>query len=121
MNTTLNHINLSVLQVAPISRFFQEIFAFRPVFERGSSFVVLSGTGGFTLTLMYDKSVTEQTYPRTFHIGFYQSDQAAVEQIHASIRTFGIEAPTPAIIRTGTFGFYAPAPGGILVEVSSDI
>jgi lactoylglutathione lyase len=70
---------------------------------------------------MYDKSVNEQTYPRTFHIGFFQPDQAAVEQLHARIRDFGIDAPAPAILRSNTFGFYASAPGGILVEISTNI
>ncbi|HEV2619461.1 MAG TPA: hypothetical protein VGU23_05925, partial [Acidobacteriaceae bacterium] len=76
---------------------------------------------GFVLTLMHDKSVTGQTYPRSFHIGFFQPDQAAVEQLHARIREFGVDAPAPSVLRSNTFGFYAPAPGGILIEISTSI
>ncbi|HEV2647148.1 MAG TPA: VOC family protein [Acidobacteriaceae bacterium] len=121
MNTTLNHINLSVAEVAPIARFFQQVFAFRIIHEQGSSFAVLSGADGFVLTLMIDKSVTDETYPRNFHIGFFQPDKAAVEQLHARILELGFDAPAPGILRTNTFGFYASAPGRILVEVSTNI
>jgi catechol 2,3-dioxygenase-like lactoylglutathione lyase family enzyme len=121
--TSLNHINLVVPNVPELASFFQTGFNFRLVHQRGlGKFAVLLGEDGFILTLTYDKAVTPSTYPKPFHVGFRVNSADEVQQHHTRLIEAGFDAPNPAIItRPGdqVFGFYANAPGGVLVEVSS--
>lgn len=118
--TTLNHLNLSTSDVAALADFFHQIFDFRLIDERGAgNFAIMTSENGFVLTLMKDKTLPEQGYPRAFHLGFLQSDRNAVQKLHDRIQTIGLSIPSPGLMRENTFGFYVQAPGGVLVEVSS--
>ncbi|WP_353064050.1 VOC family protein [Tunturibacter psychrotolerans] len=121
----LNHINLSVSDVPALSDFFERCLNFKVTERRGNNkFAVLEGEDSFVLILMHGKDVTTASYPTMFHVGFIVKDEATVRATHQQMIAAGYEAPPPARIQRGgdpTFGFYHPAPGGILVEVSTPI
>jgi catechol 2,3-dioxygenase-like lactoylglutathione lyase family enzyme len=120
---SLNHINLAVPNVPELVSFFQTGFNFRLIHQRGlGKFAVLLGEDGFILTLTYDKSVTSKTYPAPFHVGFRFNSTEEVHQHHTRLIEAGFDAPNPSLLnRAGdkAYGFYAHAPGGVIVEVSS--
>jgi catechol-2,3-dioxygenase len=116
----LNHLNLSTSDVAALAEFFQRVFEFRIVAERGAgNFVVMTSEDGFVLTLLKDKHLHENGYPGGFHVGFLQPDRNAVHDLHAKIQAIGLPVPLPHLMRGSAFGFYIHAPGEVLVEVSS--
>lgn len=121
--TTLNHINLATSDVAELTRFFQTSFGFRLVAQRGNgNFNLLAGEDGFILALLQDKNVTPNTYPTTFHVGFLVSSPEKVREHHCRITEAGFDAPAPALLPQGgrnAYGFYCHAPGGVMVEISS--
>jgi hypothetical protein len=53
-------------------------------------------------------------YPATFHIGFIQPTEAAVDALHAR-SAVGFAADPPA--RAHAWTFYVKATGGVVVEV----
>lgn len=117
---TLNHLNLSTSDVTSLADFFKSVFDFRVVAERGAgNFSILTSGDGFVLTLMKDKNPQENAYPDGFHVGFLQPDRIAVQDLHTRIQAIGLSVPSPGLIRGSAFGFYVQAPGGVLVEVSS--
>jgi catechol 2,3-dioxygenase-like lactoylglutathione lyase family enzyme len=123
--TKLNHINLAVSDVPELTRFFETGFNFRTTEQRGSNkFAVLIGEDGFALILMHDKNVAEQekAYPGIFHVGFLVASPEVVREHYTRLRAAGFTTPEPAILQRGggrTYGFYANAPGGVVVEVST--
>ena len=120
---TLNHTNLTTYNVPGLKDFFRSVFDFQVLEERGDKFAVLQNPEGFLLTLMYDKRMTpEQGYPGMFHVGFLQPTQQAVDVLHEALSARDYMAPRPAKLQRGgpaAYGFYCPAPGGVLVEVST--
>jgi catechol 2,3-dioxygenase-like lactoylglutathione lyase family enzyme len=123
--TKLNHINLAVSDVPELTRFFETGFNFRTAEQRGSNkFAVLIGEDGFALILMHDKKVaeTEKAYPGMFHVGFLVGSPELVREHHERLTAAGFTVPEPAILQRGgdkAYGFYANAPGGVVVEVSA--
>jgi catechol 2,3-dioxygenase-like lactoylglutathione lyase family enzyme len=121
--TRLNHINLPVFDVPELTRFFQQAFGFRLADQSGDgTFSVLLGDDGFILVLSHDKIGGAKTYPGFFHVGFLVDSTSAVRQQHQRLTDAGFDPPTPAILERGgpkAYGFYHPAPGGVLVEVST--
>lgn len=121
--TKLNHLNLSVSDVPELTRFFQSGFGFNLIAQRGAcTFSILTGEDGFVLALMHDKAVTSDTYPKMFHVGFLAASPEKVREHHHRLTDAGFEAPTPGPIQQGgrnVYGFYCHAPGGVMVEVSS--
>jgi catechol 2,3-dioxygenase-like lactoylglutathione lyase family enzyme len=119
----LNHINLSTSDVPGLSDFFERCLDFKVTERRGSNkLAVLEGEDNFYLILMHGKDASHTSYPAMFHIGFVVKDEETVRRTHQRMIEAGYEAPPPARIQRGgdpTFGFYHPAPGGILVEVST--
>jgi catechol 2,3-dioxygenase-like lactoylglutathione lyase family enzyme len=119
----LNHVNLTVGDVPALSDFFERCFDFT-VTERRSNdkFAVLYGKDGFILILMHGKDEAHTLYPPLFHMGFVVQNEQEVTALYQRIREAGYEPPVPEILKRGgdpTFGFYHPAPGGIIVEVSA--
>lgn len=120
MNTGINHLNLATTDVARLARFFEQVFDFNRVAERGNgNLVVLTSRDGFVLTLMSDKSLSQSAYPKTFHVGILQRDKHSVLALHRRIEEFGIVAPQPGILRENAYGFYVDVSDGLTLEVSS--
>ncbi len=118
----LKHLNLATTDVAGLAAFFERFFAFRRLFERGAgAFTILGNDDDFVLTLMKTKKSDPQSYPETFHVGFYVDDRASVEAKRDELVAAGL-APQ-AIQEAGRSGrgahFYCTAPGDVLVEVAT--
>lgn len=120
VNTTINHLNLATANVASLMRFFEGVFGFRVLEQRGNgSFAILLSGQGFVLTLMHDKTLVAAGYPKTFHLGFLQPDQGSVHSLYQRIVDLGFSVPEPHLMRGDTFGFYVTPSDGVVVEVST--
>lgn len=113
----LNHVNLTVTDVGAARRFLERYFAMRGVEVDGEQdaerFAVLFDDDGLVLTLM--KAGQGIKYPGSFHIGFGQPDETAVNAIYARLRADGYDVAPPQ--RWHAWTFYVDAPGGFTVEV----
>jgi catechol 2,3-dioxygenase-like lactoylglutathione lyase family enzyme len=113
----LNHLNLTVPDVARTREFFETYFGFRCVFERGkNALCVLADDSGFALTLNNFDKETEIHYPGAFHIGFNLESREPVDRMYERLRLAGFD-PQPPREFHGAWTFYLRAPGGFLVEV----
>ncbi|MGN7824762.1 VOC family protein [Chitinophaga varians] len=118
---TLNHLNLTVSDVAHASHFFQTYLGFKPAdMPPNDALAVLNGPDGFILVLMHDRfnESGQCAYPDAFHIGFYLPDQAAVHQTWQQLHDGGIPlTESPRRIRK-TFGFYFRY-DNIMIEITT--
>lgn len=113
----LNHINLTVPDVARTRAFFETYFGLRCVAERGrNALVVLVDESGFVLTLNNFEKVDAVEYPGAFHIGFMQESRERVDEMYARLTSDGFVADPPKEFH-GAWTFYLRAPGDFLVEV----
>jgi catechol 2,3-dioxygenase-like lactoylglutathione lyase family enzyme len=113
----LNHLNLTVPEVARTRAFFETYFGFRCVFERGrDALAVLVDESGFILTLNNFDKAAEVEYPGAFHVGFMQESRERVDAIYERLKSDGFDAEPPREFH-GAWTFYFRAPGGFLVEV----
>jgi lactoylglutathione lyase len=110
----LNHLNLTVTEVAETRKLFETYFGFTGLKELGNDkFIVLFGEDGFVLTLMRGAQVR---YPETFHIGFIQESEERVNEINRHLKEDGFDVNPPGKSH-GAWTFYFRAPGGITIEV----
>ena len=112
----LNHVNLTVADVATSRDFFAAYFGFQCVVDRGAAIVVMVDDLGFVLTLSNFAGATEVTYPGAFHVGFMQDDRAKVDAYYERFKADGFN-PKPPHEFHGAWTFYLKAPGGFIVEV----
>jgi catechol 2,3-dioxygenase-like lactoylglutathione lyase family enzyme len=112
----LNHLNLTVPDVARTRDFFEKYFGFRPVFDRGGTLAVLIDESGFVFTLSNFNKATEVDYPGAFHIGFNQESREKVDEFYRRLTGDGIDANPPKEFH-GAWTSYFRAPGGFLVEI----
>jgi catechol 2,3-dioxygenase-like lactoylglutathione lyase family enzyme len=113
----LNHVNLSVPDVAKTREFFETYFGYRCVASRGrDTLAVLTDESGFILTISNFEKVAQVEYPGAFHIGFMQDSSEEVDAVYARLTAAGFEADPPREFH-GAWTFYLRAPGGFLVEV----
>jgi lactoylglutathione lyase len=111
----LNHVNLTVTDVAAAADFLEKYFAMRGIdtdHERDNS-KALFDDDGLVLTLM--KTGQGVKYPVTFHIGFGQPDEEAVSAVYARLKADGYAVDPPQ--RSHAWTFYVNAPGGFTIEV----
>ena len=110
----LNHLNLTVTDPVATSEFLARHFALRPGGgNRGMQ--VLYDDQGLVLTLIKGRP-EDVKYPPTFHVGFIQPNEAAVDAINTRLRDDGYDIDAPARMH-GAWTFYFAAPGGFTVEV----
>lgn len=107
----LNHVNLTVSDVRAAVAFLKKYFGMRGEVSN-DGFAALFDSDGLVLTLMRGREVA---YPRTFHIGFAQADEAAVNAIYERMVADGLQPEPPQ--RSHAWTFYVEAPGGFTVEV----
>lgn len=107
----LNHLNLTVTDVAAAAEFLATYFGLR---NQGGNkgFVALFDDDGLVLTLMKAKDVS---YPATFHIGFIQDSEERVNELNRRLKADGFDVALPQ--RSHAWTFYVKAPGGFVVEV----
>ena len=110
----LNHLNLTVTEVAETRKLFETYFGFTGLKEGGNDkFTVLFGDDGFVLTLMRGAQVG---YPETFHIGFIQESEERVNEINRRLKEDGFDVKPPKRFH-GSWTFYFRPPGGFMIEV----
>ena len=113
----LNHINLTVPDVAQSRDFFESYFGLRCVTERGrNALAVLVDDSGLVFTLNNFGKEAHVEYPAAFHIGFMQPSRERVDEIYQRLKNDGFDAQPPKEFH-GAWTFYFHAPGGFLVEV----
>ena len=111
----LNHLDLSVPDVAAAAAFFIDGFDFTLTDTRGNGgMAIMTGADGFVLVLT---RCVEPCYPKTFHIGFLQPSAQAVMHAYQRLIAAGIAVPNAPAQMRGSLLFYCHVPGGILVEV----
>ena len=118
----LNHMHLSVTDVAAAATFFVRHFKFTLQEMRGNNgLAILKGSHGVVLVLMRLSSGIDldKAYPPMFHLGFLTPDEAQVEACHASMKADALDVTDIEFMR-GARRFYCKAPGGILVEVGHE-
>ena len=93
----LNHLDLTVPNVAQSRAFFEKYFGLRCIVavSRGDDDVaVLTDEQGFALTLNnLDKRPVE--YPGGFHVGFMQDSRERVNEIHERLKSDDFEVESP--------------------------
>jgi lactoylglutathione lyase len=111
---TLNHLNLTVTDVAATRLFLETYFGLRAMEgARGNDgFCVLLDDSGMVLTLMKGR---DAAYPATFHIGFIQESEERVNEMYRRLKDDGFDVNPPQ--RSHAWTFYVQAPGGFTVEV----
>lgn len=110
----LNHLNLTVTDVAATRKIFETYFGFTGSREVGNEkFALLFGEDGFILNLMRGAQVS---YPETFHVGFVQESEERVNEINRQLKEDGFDVDPPRKFHGG-WTFYFRAPDGFLIEV----
>jgi catechol-2,3-dioxygenase len=114
---TLNHLNLTVTDVAASRSFLEKHFGLRPI-GGNDNIALLSDDNGIVLTLTHMKigKETEVRYPATFHIGFIQESEERVNQVNKNLKEDGYDVPPPSR-QHGSWTFDFTAPGGFTIEV----
>ncbi|MBB3128967.1 catechol 2,3-dioxygenase-like lactoylglutathione lyase family enzyme [Paenibacillus rhizosphaerae] len=108
----INHLNLTVTDVAASRAFLETYFGLDCRAARGDNFAVLFDDDGFVLTLMKGREVQ---YPKTFHVGFPQPTEEQVDRINQRLLEDGYDVKPPQ--HAHGYTFYVEAPGGFTVEV----
>jgi catechol 2,3-dioxygenase-like lactoylglutathione lyase family enzyme len=118
----LNHMHLSVTDVAATAAFFVKHFQFTLLEVRGNNgLAILKGEAGVVLVLMRLSSSIDpdKAYPPMFHLGFLTSDEMQVDAAHAAMKADALDVSDVELMR-GARRFYCKAPGGLLVEVGHE-
>jgi lactoylglutathione lyase len=113
----LNHLNLTVTDVAEASQFLEKYFGLRSIGKKGKAMAFLLDDDGLLLSLtsMKMSKETEVKYPASFHIGFMQESEEKVNEINRRLKDDGFAVDPPQ--RLHGYTFYFQAPGGFTVEV----
>ena len=110
----LNHLNLTVTDVAAAADFLEKYFGLRRAPGGNKAFLALFDDDNLVLTLMKAGQVE---YPRTFHIGFSQASEQHVNEMYQRLKDDGFDGNPPQ--RSHAWTFYVKAPGGFTVEIAS--
>jgi catechol-2,3-dioxygenase len=113
----LNHLNLTVTDVAETYKFLEKYFGMRGG-GVNKNIAFLSDDNGIVLTLTSMKvgRETEVRYPATFHVGFIQESEERVNEVNKRLKDDGFDVPPPSR-QHGSWTFYFLAPGGFTIEV----
>lgn len=119
----LNHLNLTVKDLASARSFFEEYMQFTCTDSKpNDTLSVLKGVDGFLLVLMNERLNQQgnNAYPDAFHIGFYLENEVAVSALFEKLKAGGIVlTQEPQMIRK-TFGFYFYLQN-IFIEIAAEI
>jgi lactoylglutathione lyase len=114
----LNHLNLTVTDVAETRDFLEKYFGLRRMqgMKENSIIAGLFDDNGIVLTLFRGEAAAEVRYPGSFHIGFIQDSEERVNEINQRLKDDGFDVPPPRRFH-GSWTFYFRAPGGFTIEV----
>ena len=112
----LNHINLTVDDVAGARELLEKHFGMRAPYAGKKNFDVLFDDDGSVLTLIGAGKRSRVQYPETFHIGFIQATESDVDELNRRLVADGYEIEAPHRAH-GAWTFYFEAPGGFTIEV----
>jgi lactoylglutathione lyase len=112
----VNHINLTVNDVAGARELLTTHFGLRAPYPGKKNFDVLFDDDEMVVTLIGAGRRNEVVYPETFHIGFIRATESEVDEINDRLREDGYEVDRPSR-QHGAWTFYFEAPGGFTVEV----
>lgn len=105
----LNHINLTVPDVAAARSLFETYFDFKPAdIKQNDTLSILHGSDGFILVLMNERMNQQEnhSYPDAFHIGFHLQNDDEVNNLYNRLKAGGIPlTQEPQMIRK-SLGFY---------------
>ncbi|MGP0063761.1 MAG: VOC family protein [Isosphaeraceae bacterium] len=95
----LNHLDLTVPNVAQSRAFFETYLGFRCIVSvsRDDDFAVLTDEAGFALTLNNLDKARPVEYPGGFHIGFMQDSPERVDQFHQRLISDGFDVESPRL------------------------
>lgn len=114
----LNHINLCVNNVVEMSTFMQTYFGFRCLADKEQEMlVVLADDTNSILALNNFERASEISYPKGFHIGFFQNSREQVDRIFERLERDGFELQ-PRHSAHGAWTFYFQSPAGFVIEVA---
>lgn len=114
----MNHLNLSVPDVAATETFFATYFDMKTILDVGrKTLVMMQDDSGLILNISNFSKATEVSYPKEFHVGFYLDSRAEVDAQHARLADSGLTMGTPHK-EPGRYGFYIDSPGGFATEVA---
>ena len=113
----LDHINLTVRDVAAASSFLRKHFGYRDLFEDGDAgMVALEDGSGLAVLLMKG---AQASYPKMFHVGFDVETQEGVDAVHRALVADGMEIEPPTRVPWGAYTFHFTIPGGdFTIEVA---
>jgi lactoylglutathione lyase len=113
----LNHLNLTVTDVAETRDFLAKYFGLQDG-GGNKSMGFMTDENGLLLTLTSMKvgKETSVKYPATFHVGFIQESKERVNEINERLKQDGYDVPPPSK-QHGSWTFYFAAPGGFTIEV----
>lgn len=103
----LDHINLTVDDVAEASAFLKTYFAYTDAYDDNNADIsVLASNHGTYINLMRG---TDPTYPKMFHIGFDAQTEAGVNAIYKRLTGDGLTIKPPKHAwGSWTFSFKCP-------------
>ncbi|RYX85256.1 VOC family protein [bacterium] len=113
----INHLNLTVTDVALARDFLAKYFGLRPASQGPISdrIALMFDDNDMVLTLMSEGD-KEVNYPSSFHIGFIQPSEEKVNELNQRLKDDGFDVKPPRRFH-GSWTFYFKAPGGVLIEV----
>lgn len=109
----LNHLNLTVENVPETQAFLTNYFGLNPVGGGNANIAFLTDENGTFISLIRGRDVQ---YPDTFHIGFRQASDEAVNELHRQLVEGGFEVEAPHRAH-GSWTFYFNSPGKFVIEV----
>lgn len=117
----LNHINLTVPDVALARDFFETYFNFKCTdVKLNDTLSILTGTDGFILVLMNERlnQNGNHIYPDAFHIGFHSPNEDEVKSVYERLKAGGVPlSQEPQMIRK-SLGFYFRHQN-LMIEIAS--
>lgn len=114
----INHLNLSVNDVAGSRVFLEKYFGLQSVegTNPGDTFIAMRDEAGFVLTLMEKKE--NLSYPKTFHLGFLRQGKEKMFQIYERLKEDQYAVDEPGLYRGTKLNFYVTTPFGFTIQIS---
>lgn len=106
----LDHINLTVSDVARTSAFLKKHFGYRDMFEdNNAGIAVLEDGSDMHINLMKGSKIS---YPKNFHIGFDLETEENVNKLYERLVADGIKISKPKHVAWGSYTSNFLCPGG---------